>query len=383
MFSNEYKSAVQKAVEVCEAVADGDFEARIINITEKGDSARLLHAINRLIDRSDAYVRETRASLEYVEMNKYFRRISVRGMTGAFGEASQVVNKAMDSMEQRVTDFSGVVGGFETQMGEVVEAVASAATELQASAQTLDTTSKSASEQSNVVATAAEQASANVGSVAAATEQLTNSVDEINQQVTQSTEATLVAVKEVEQTSNDISSLSEASDKIGQVVSLIADIAAQTNLLALNATIEAARAGEAGKGFAVVASEVKELADQTAKATDEIGNQISGIQSASVEAVGSIEMIGGTISKLNEIASAIAAAVEEQSAATREIARNIEQASSGTIEVSTNIKDVNEAISESGQAAGQVLEASNELAEKGELMRSGVSGFIEQVRKVI
>jgi len=198
-----------------------------------------------------------------------------------------------------------------------------------------------------------------------------------------STEATLVAVKEVEQTSNDISSLSEASDKIGQVVSLIADIAAQTNLLALNATIEAARAGEAGKGFAVVASEVKELADQTAKATDEIGSQISGIQSASEQAVGSIEMIGGTISKLNEIAAAIAAAVEEQSAATREIARNIEQASSGTIEVSTNIQDVNAAIGESGQAAGQVLEASNELAEKGELMRSGVSGFLEQVRKVI
>ncbi len=383
MFSNDHKSAVLKALEICEKVSEGDFEARIVNITEKGEAASMLHAVNRLIDRSDAYIRESRASLEYVSANKYFRRISERGMTGAFGEASRTVNGAMTAMEQRVTEFTGVVSGFEAQMGEVVESVASAATELQASAETLSSRSTSASEQSNVVATAAEQASANVGSVAAATEELTNSVDEINEQVTQSTEATLSAVKEVEQTSNDISSLSEASDKIGQVVSLIADIAAQTNLLALNATIEAARAGEAGKGFAVVASEVKELADQTAKATDEIGSQITGIQTASEQAVGSIEMIGGTISKLNEIASAIAAAVEEQSAATREIARNIEQASSGTIEVSTNIQEVNSAINESGQAAGQVLEASNELAEKGELMRSGVAGFIEQVRKVV
>ncbi|MBL4758501.1 MAG: methyl-accepting chemotaxis protein [Rhizobiales bacterium] len=383
MFNNDYKSAVLKAVEICEAVADGNFEARIINITEKGDAGRLLHAINRLIDRSDAYVRETRASLEYVAANKYFRRISIRGMSGAFGEASQVVNNAMETMEQKVTDFSAVIGGFEGQMGEVVEAVASAATELQASAETLSASSTSASDQSNNVATAAEQASANVGSVAAATEELTNSVDEINQQVTQSTEATLSAVKDVEQTKKDISGLSDASEKIGQVVSLISDIAAQTNLLALNATIEAARAGEAGKGFAVVASEVKALADQTAKATEEIETQIGGIQAASNQAVGSIETIGGSIARINEIASAIAAAVEEQSAATREIARNIEQASVGTSEVSTNIQDISSSIGQSGEAAGQVLEAANELAQKGEEMRGGIADFIQEVRKVI
>ena len=383
MFSNDYKSAISKAVAVCEAVADGDFETRIINITQKGDAGRMLHAINRLIDRSDAYVRETKASLEYVAANKYFRRISEKGMTGVFGEASQAVNTAMQSMEDRVVSFKGVVQNFEEQMKEVVESVASSATELEASAKTMEGATSSANEQATTVAAAAEEASANVASVAAATEQMTNSVSEINQQVAQSTQITSVAVKEVGQTNKDIGGLSDAAVRIGQVVSLITDIADQTNLLALNATIEAARAGEAGKGFAVVASEVKGLASQTAKATEEIGAQISDMQSASDKAVSSIETIGATIAKVDEISTAIAAAVEQQSAATSEIARNIDQASSGTSEVSSNISVISQAVSETGTAAGQVLMASSELSQKGEMMRGEVANFLTEVRKII
>ncbi|MCX2725261.1 methyl-accepting chemotaxis protein [Roseibium salinum] len=181
----------------------------------------------------------------------------------------------------------------------------------------------------------------------------------------------------------DISGLSAASDKIGEVVALITDIADRTNLLALNATIEAARAGEAGKGFAVVASEVKGLASQTAKATDEIRAQISGIQGASTQAVISIEAIGSTIAKVNEIASMIAAAVEEQSAATSEVARNIDQAAAGTSEVSESIGIISLAASDCGVAATQVLAASSELAHKGEVLRTGVDTFLAEVRKVI
>lgn len=383
MFSNDNKSAIAKAVEVCEAVADGDFEARIVNITEKGDAGRMLHAINRLIDRSDAYVRESRASLEYVATNKYFRRISTKGMSGSFGEAAQTVNRAMQSMEQRVSSFKNVIQNFEDQMQVMVEAVASAAIELERSARTMEGSTTTAIERATAVAAASEQASSNVGSVAAATEEMTNSVSEINRQVTHSSKITSEAVTEVSQANKDISGLSEASERIGQVIALITDIADQTNLLALNATIEAARAGEAGKGFAVVASEVKGLASQTAKATEEIGTQIAEIQSASTQAVTCIASIGKTISLVDEISSAIAAAVEEQSAATSEITRNIYQASSGTSEVNSNIAMVSETISETGEAASHVLSASGELAEKGEMMRAEVANFLREVRKVV
>lgn len=383
MFSNPYKSAVHKAIEVCEAVADGNFEARITGITETGEAARLQHAINRLIDRSDAYLRESRASLEYVAANKYFRRISEKGMPGSFGEASRTVNAAMDGMQQKVAKFSSVVQNFEDEMSGVVDSVTSAASELKTSAQTMEGAASAATQQSTTVAAAAEEASVNVGSVAAATEQLTNSVGEINQQVTHSSQITSNAVTLVKETNKDISGLSEASEKIGEVVSLISDIANQTNLLALNATIEAARAGEAGKGFAVVASEVKTLASQTAKATEEISSQIGDIQIASNTAVTSIKNIGDTVANVNEIAATIAAAVEEQSAATTEIARNIDQAATGTTEVSSNINEISQAVQESGAAGAEVLGASRELSEKGEMLRNSVSNFLEEVRKAI
>lgn len=383
MLGSNNKSAVLKALEVCTAVADGNFEARITNITETGSAGELLHTINRLIDRSDAYVRETRASLEYVVANKYFRKISERGMLGSFGEASRTINTAMDTMEGRVTTFADVVKAFDVEMGNVVTSVNEAATELQSSAKSMGESTSSAASQSTAVANAAEEASSNVGSVAAATEQMTNSVSEISQQVSNASQITGAAVKEVSQANEDVMGLSAASKKIGDVVALIAEIADQTNLLALNTSIEAARAGEAGKGFAVVAAEVKSLATQTATATDEIGRQISEIQEASNRAVEAIGKIGTTMGRVDEVATAIAAAVEQQSAATQEIAGNIDQASRGTNEVSTNIRSITEAVGATDSVASEVLQASTRLATSGETMRGTVQGFLGEVRKVI
>ncbi len=383
MFFNSQKSTITKALKTCDAVANGDFEARITDITEKGEAAELCHAINRLIDRSDAYIRETRASLEYVSENKYFRRISLRGMTGAFGEAAGIANNAMDGMQERVGGFRKIVGQFDEKMTAALKTVEASAVELETSAQTMGNLTKSANDQAQTVEQEATRASENVNSVAASTEEMTQSIGEITQQVTQSADITLDAVKEVEKTSLDISSLSEASEKIGLVVSMITDIAEQTNLLALNATIEAARAGDAGKGFAVVAAEVKELASQTAKATDEIGTQISAIQEASNKAVASIGDIGTTINSVNEIANAIAASVVEQSTATEEISRSVVQASEGTSAVTTNISTIAEAIGETMHAVESVQSSSGELSQSGNTMRTEVTEFLQEVQRVI
>nr|WP_321460848.1 methyl-accepting chemotaxis protein [uncultured Cohaesibacter sp.] len=383
MLKNQYKSAILKAIDVVEAVADGDFEKRIINITEKGDAARLLHGINDLIDRSDAYLRESSASLEYIARNKYFRRISEKGMNGSFASASRTVNTAMDTMSDKVQDFGEAVQHFEDQMSSIVQIVAAAAVELEASAGSMNQIANTSSGQASIVQQASEQTSSNVSAVAAATEQLTNSISEINQQVMRSAKHSEEAVKEVRQTSEDLKGLSVAADSIGAIMSLISDIADQTNLLALNATIEAARAGEAGKGFAVVANEVKALATQTSKATSDIGQQIARIQEASKNAVTSFDGIERTVASTKEIASAIAAAVEEQSTASNEIARSIEEASVGSAEVTGNITSVSQSIIEASNAANDVHHASRELATNGEKLKSGIDNFLFEVRKII
>ncbi|MFK7791113.1 MAG: methyl-accepting chemotaxis protein [Devosiaceae bacterium] len=377
------KADIRKAIAAVEAAAEGDFEARIIGIDDKGDMARLMHGINRLIDRSDAYVRESKAALEYVADNRYFRRIAERGMTGAFGDASRAVNTAMETIEGRVGAFTQTVGTFEDSMAEIVSAVASAATELEASAQSMGETTDVAGRRSNEMADASQVASDNVTSVAAAIEEVTASVDEINGQVTRSLSVTQEAVDEVEVTHKDMEILTEASTRIGAVVSLITDIAEQTNLLALNATIEAARAGDAGRGFAVVAAEVKDLATQTAKATQEIGQQIDTIQGASAKAGTSMDAIRQTITRVNETSSAIAAAVEEQSAATSEIARNVSEAAKGAARVNDEVSVVSQSISETALAASEVSDASKLLAEKGEVLKAGVGTFLDEVRKVV
>jgi len=295
-------------------------------------------------------------------------------------EAEAKMRQDQIAAEQRKAEMRKLADSFEGAVGEIVGTVSSASTELEASATTLTSTAERTQQLTTVVAAASEEASTNVQSVASATEELSSSITEISRQVQESARVASEAVGQARTTTERVSELSKAATRIGDVVELINTIAGQTNLLALNATIEAARAGEAGKGFAVVASEVKALAEQTAKATGEIGQQISGIQAATQESVGAIKDISNTIEKLSEISSTIAAAVEEQGAATQEISRNVQQAAEGTHQVSSNITDVQRGASETGSASSQVLSAAQSLSGDSNRLKLEVGKFLGTVR---
>jgi methyl-accepting chemotaxis protein len=282
--------------------------------------------------------------------------------------------------EARGRVIEGLTKDFDGSVAGVVDSVASALIQLEATATAMSANSEQTSRQASSVAAATAQASTHVQTVASAAEELSASIREIAGQAKRSSDALRAVSEEAQKTNETVIGLAERSNRIGDVVRLISDIAGQTNLLALNATIEAARAGETGRGFAVVAGEVKNLASQTATATEEIGGQISGVQAATQEAVAAIGSIVAQIQELNEISLAISAAVEQQSAATGEIARSVQQAASGTREVSSNIGGVTEAASETGIAAGQVLESTQSLARETSGLKKTVSTFLVGVR---
>jgi methyl-accepting chemotaxis protein len=269
---------------------------------------------------------------------------------------------------------------FEANVLRVVETVSVSATEMEDSAAVLSSSVDEATRQATAVAAAAEQASANVNTVAGATEELSASIQEISRQVATSTRIAAKAVDDANRTDSLMKELSEAARQIGAVIDLINNIAGQTNLLALNATIEAARAGEHGKGFAVVAHEVKQLANQTAKATDSIQTKVQEIQGATGAAEAAIQEISGTIVHINDITAAVAAAVEEQNAATRDIAGNIQQAAAGTQEVTTNIVGITQASNETGSATGLILQSAGSLSRDAEALRTEVARFLAEVR---
>jgi methyl-accepting chemotaxis protein len=317
---------------------------------------------------------------EVGQMAHAIQDFKVQAVAKAERETAEREEKNRELAAARRAELHNLAERFETAVGDIIENVGSASNELENSAVILTKSSAATQQLSTVVAAASEETSTNVQSVASATEEMAGSINEIGRQVTDSNRITNEAVHQAQKTDARIAELSLAASRIGDVTKLITTIAEQTNLLALNATIEAARAGDAGRGFAVVAQEVKALAAQTAKATSEISTQIAGMQAATQDSVLAIKEISGTIGRVSEIAAAIAAAIEEQGAATQEIARNVQQAALGTTQVATNIADVNRGAGDTGLASSQVLSSAQLLSNENKRLKAEVVKFLATVR---
>jgi methyl-accepting chemotaxis protein len=350
--------AVRRAAKFAEDIANGHLDNVIVLPKHQGRSETV--ALLGALARMQTAIRESLERSEQLRAEKT--------------DAEQMQARL------RKAEMCKFADDFERAVGDIVDTVSSASGELESSAGMLTATAERSQTLATMVTSASEEATTNVQSVASATEKMATSVNDISRQVRDSARIASEAVEQAHKTNDRVGALSKAASRIGDVVELINTIAAQTNLLALNATIEAARAGEAGRGFAVVASEVKALAQQTAKATEEISQQISGIQAATDESVAAIKEIGDTIGQMSDIASTIALTVEEQGAANQEISRNVRQAAQGTRQVSANISDVQRGAGETGSASTQVLAAAQSLAGESSRLKGEVKRFLDNIR---
>jgi methyl-accepting chemotaxis protein len=317
---------------------------------------------------------------EVGQMAHAIQDFKVKAVARAEHETAEREQKNRELAVARRAELNQLADSFEAAVGNIIENVGSASSELENSAMVLTRSSAATQQLSTVVAAASEETSTNVQSVASATEEMAGSINEIGRQVSDSNRIANEAVDQAQKTDARIAELSLAASRIGDVTKLITTIAAQTNLLALNATIEAARAGDAGRGFAVVAQEVKALAAQTATATSEISTQIAGMQAATQDSVLAIKEISGTIGRVSEIAAAIAAAIEEQGASTQEIARNVQQAAVGSTQVATSIADVNRGAGDTGSASSQVLASAQLLSSENKRLKAEMVNFLATVR---
>jgi methyl-accepting chemotaxis protein len=372
---------VARLGDVCQRIADGDFEARLIGGRDGGRLGELHDVFNDMIDRCDAFVREASAAMAAIRDDKYYRHILPQGLRGSLLIASQTINEAMSAIETRVAAFNANTAEFENAIGTVIDTVTAASGNMGTTAGSLSRGVSATRDRTLAVSAASEQAATNMQTVAAATAELTASANEILGSVSRSATLAKTAVSASDHARQTVGSLSTATERIGTIVQLIEEIASQTNLLALNATIEAARAGEAGRGFSVVAQEVKSLAAQTAKATHDISVSIAEVQQTTRDAVEAISHIGQSIGEVDAITCQVSLAVEAQTAATSEVARNIEQAFAGIRDISGNIQSVSVNIGETEQHAGTTMTASGTLAQQASSLGDAVRDFLRSLRR--
>ncbi|MBF0561700.1 MAG: sensory rhodopsin II transducer [Alphaproteobacteria bacterium] len=378
-FLRQTQKSLEKTQIALKRACDGNLDSRVILIQEHGVVGDVMHSINRLLDVTEAFAKEAGTAMSYASKGKYYRPILLRGLKGEFIHHAKSVNNALVMMDETTKAFIKGVTAIGANIMEVVGSVSSTATELEASSGTMSHVALESSDKAMVVADAAEQTSRIVAEVAEATEDVSTHISEVARQVSRSAEMASTAVEQAGKTDSTIQSLAEAARKIGDVAGLINQIASQTNLLALNATIEAARAGEAGKGFAVVANEVKQLANQTARATGEITQHISDIRIAADNSVSALREIGAVIRDINDIASSVAGAATQQGEAMRTISTNVRDASSKVLHVAETIAEVAEGASTTQRGATEVLAAAGELTQRSIKLKDDVELFVEDL----
>ena len=376
-YINRAEESINHYTETLTKIAEGDFEARIIHVYEFGNLAKLAHAINRAIDLTDAFVREVCNSMEAVSEGKYFRKVLERGLPGIYRRSAIAINSVTTSTENKVGKFLVYTDNFDSNVKVVINNLTEEAKKLQNSAENMSQNAESTSNNLNISVNSANQAGENVRNVAAAAEELTASISEVSGQVSRVSLQIDNAAQEATQAENLVVSLNQAAVKVGNIIQLINTIASQTNLLALNATIESARAGDAGRGFAVVANEVKNLAAETAKATDEIRQEIETMQNATDKAVDAVNHIGEAIRGITKNTSSITTAVKQQEFATQEIARSINQVALNMNEVTGTISDINNSAVETKKSSAILLDTAEGFTKQAVVLNSEVDKFLK------